>query len=143
MDLPHVARRDRHRWHRVAQSAARTEARAKRAWTSYGQPAVEQLDRRITRAEHRVAELETDALFRRRWRAEHPELDRRLQHAQRELRRLDDPRGVELQERLESLLRPYPDRVTQDVERADTARVRQHLDRLQHSREIEPPGLSL
>jgi conjugative relaxase-like TrwC/TraI family protein len=143
MHLPHVARRDRHRWHRVAQSAARTEARAKRAWTSDGQPAVDQLDHTITRAEHRVAELETDALFRRRWLAEHPELDRRLQHAQRELRRLDDPRGVELQERLESLLRPYPDRVTQGVERADTARIRQHLDRLQHSREIEPPGLSL
>ena len=30
MDLPHVARRERHRWRRVAQSAARTEARAQR-----------------------------------------------------------------------------------------------------------------
>jgi conjugative relaxase-like TrwC/TraI family protein len=143
LDLPHIARRERHRWRRVAQSAARSAARAQRDWAARGQPAVEQLDRKITTAEHRVAELETDALFRQRWLAEHPELDRRLQHAQRELRRIDDPFGVELDERLEALLLPSPDRVTQDVERANVTRIRQHLDRLQHSREIEPPGLSL
>jgi hypothetical protein len=143
LDLPHIARRERHRWRRVAQSAARSAARAQRDWIAYGQPAVDQLDRRITRAEHRVAELETDARFRLRWLAQHPELDRRLQHAQRELRRLDHPMGVELEERLESLLQPGPDRVAQSVERADITRIRHHLDRLQHSREIEPPGLSL
>jgi uncharacterized protein YdcH (DUF465 family) len=125
------------------QSAARSEARAQRAWIAYGQPAVDQLDRRITRAEHRVAALETDARFRQRWLAEHPELDRRIQRAQRELRRLYDPVGVEPDERLESLLQPGPDRVTQGVERADITRIRQHLDRSQHRREIEPPGLSL
>ena len=108
VDLPHVARRERHRWRRVAQSAARSAARAQRDWIAHGQPAVDQLDRRITRAEHRVAELETDARFRQRWLAQHPELDRRLQHAQRELRRLDDPIGVELDERLEALLLPVP-----------------------------------
>jgi hypothetical protein len=143
MHLPHVGRRERHRWRRVGQSAARTEARAQRDWIAHGQPAIEELDRRITKAAHRVAELETDRRFRRRWLAQHPELDRRLQHAQRELRRLDDPMGVELEERLESLLQPGPDRVAQGVERADITRIRQHLDRLQHSREIEPPGLSL
>lgn len=143
MDAPNIARRDPHRWGRVAQSAARSEARAQSDWIAHGQPAIEQLDRRITRAEHRVAELETDARFRQRWLAEHPELDRRLQHAQRELRRLDDPMGVELEERLESLFHSGPDRVSQGVERAGIARIRQHLDRLQLSREIEPPGLSL
>jgi hypothetical protein len=143
LNLPHNARRERHRWRRVAQSAARSAARAQGDWTSYGQPAVEQLDRRITRAEHRVANLETDARSRQQWLAEHPELDRRIQHAQRELRRLDDPIGVELQERLETLLHLRRDRVTQRVERADIARIRQHLDRLQDSREIEPPRLSL
>jgi hypothetical protein len=140
MHLPHVGRRERHRWRRLA---ARTEARAQRDWISHGQPAVEQLDRSITRADQRVAELETDAWFRRRWLADHPELDRRIQHAQRELRRLDDPMGVELEERLWSLLQPGPDPVAQGVERADITRIRRHLDRLQHSREIEPPGLSL
>jgi hypothetical protein len=142
-DLRHVGRRERHRWRRVGQSAARAEARAQQDWISHGQPAVEQLDHRITRAEHRVAELETDARFRRRWLAQHPELDRRLQHAQRELRRIDDPIGVDLDERLESFRLPSPDRVTQGVETAGITQIRQHLDRLQHSREIEPPGLSL
>jgi conjugative relaxase-like TrwC/TraI family protein len=142
LDLPHVAQRERHRWRRVARSAARTEGRAQRDWISHGQPTVDQLDRRITRAERRVAELGTHARFRQRWLAEHRELDRRLQHAQRELRRLDDPIGVELEERLESLLQPGPDQVAQGVESADITRIRQHLDRLQHSREIEPPGLA-
>jgi conjugative relaxase-like TrwC/TraI family protein len=143
IQLPHIARRERPGWRRVVQSAAPTEAWAQRAWIAHGQPAVDRLDRRITRAERRVAELETDARFRQRWLAERPELDRRIQHAQRELRRLDDPMGVELDERLEAMLHPGPDRASQDVERADIARIRQHLDRLQHSREIEPPGLSL
>jgi hypothetical protein len=49
----------------------------------------------------------------------------------------------ELEEHLEALLHPGPDSVAQGVERAGIARIRQHLDRLQHSREIEPPGLSL
>jgi conjugative relaxase-like TrwC/TraI family protein len=143
MHLPHVGRGERLRWRRVAQSAARADARAQRDWIGHRQPAVEQLDRRITRAERRVAELETDARFRQQWLAQHPELDRRLQHVQRELRRLDDPIGVELDERLETLLHPGPDRVAQGVERAGITRIHQHLDRLQHSREIEPPGLSL
>jgi hypothetical protein len=142
-DLPHVGRRERHRSRRVGQSAARAEARAERDWISHGQPAVEQLDRRINRAEHRLAELETDARFRQRWLAEHPELDRRLQHAQRELRRIDDPTGVELDERLDALRHPSANRVAQGVERADAARIRQHLDRLEDSREIEPVGLSV
>jgi conjugative relaxase-like TrwC/TraI family protein len=143
LDLPHIARRERHRWRRVAQSAAWSAARAQRDWIAHGQPAGEQLNLRITRAERRVAELETDARFRERWLAEHPELDRRLQHAQRELRRLDDPIGVELDRRLDAFLLPSRDRVTQGVERAGITRIRQHLDRLQHGREIEPPGLSL
>ncbi|MGH9229795.1 MAG: MobF family relaxase [Acidimicrobiales bacterium] len=143
MHLPHVGRRERHRWRRVAQSAARTEGRAQRAWIAHSQPAVEQLDRRITRAEHRVAELETEASFRRRWLAAHPELDRRIQHTQQQLRRLDNPIGAERDERLEVWLPPGPARVTQGFERADTAQVRQHLDRLQLGRGIEPPGISL
>jgi hypothetical protein len=143
MDLPHVGRRDRHRWRRVAQSAARAEARAKRDWISHGQPAVEQLERRITRADHRVAELETDARFRRRWLAQHPELDRRIQHAQRELRRLDDPIGAELLDQLESIGRADAPAAVQVLEHDDITKVRERLDRLQRTRAIEPSGLSL
>jgi conjugative relaxase-like TrwC/TraI family protein len=143
MHLPHLGRRERHRWRRVAQSAARTEDQAERDWIAHGQPAVDNLDRRITTAERRVAELETDARFRQRWLAQHPELDRRLQHVQRELRRLDNPVGVELDEPLKALVLPGPDRVTQGIERPEITRILQHLDSLQHAREIEPPGLSL
>jgi conjugative relaxase-like TrwC/TraI family protein len=143
LDLPALGRRERHRWRRIAESAARAEALAERDWVDHAQPALEQLDRRITTARHRVAELETDARFRQRWIAEHPQLARRLEHIQRDLRLLDDPMGAELEERLEALLHPGRGSVAQRVERADIARIRQHLDRLQHSREIEPPGLSL
>jgi conjugative relaxase-like TrwC/TraI family protein len=143
LDLPALGRRERHRWRRIAESAARAEALAERDWADHAQPALEQLDRSITTARHRVAELETDARFRQRWIAEHPQLTRRLEHIQRELRLLDDPMSAELEERLEALLHPGPDSVAQGIERAGIARIRQHLDRLQHSREIEPPGLSL
>jgi hypothetical protein len=45
-----------------------------------------------------------DAWFRQRWLAEHPELARRIQRTQRELRGLDDPIGVGLEKRLEAVL---------------------------------------
>jgi hypothetical protein len=51
--------------------------------------------------------------------------------------------GVELEERLEAVLQPVLERGEREVENADIARIRRHLDRLQHSREIDPPGLSL
>jgi conjugative relaxase-like TrwC/TraI family protein len=143
MHVPHLGRRERHRRRRVAQAAARSAARARRDWIAHRLPAVEQLDCRITRAQRRVAELETDARFRRRWLAQHAELDRRIQHVQRELRDLDSPIGVELDERLKSVLLPSAGSGTQNVERAGITRIRQHLDRMTHSREIEPPGLSL
>jgi hypothetical protein len=81
LDLPHITRRQRHRWRRVAgRPVGRSECGSGPAGLDLTrQPAVEQLDRRITTAEHRVAELETHARFRQRWLAEHPELDRRLQ----------------------------------------------------------------
>jgi hypothetical protein len=141
--VPHLGRRDRHRRRRVAQAAARSASRARRDWIAHWLPAVEQLDRRITRAQRRVAELETDVRFRRRWLAQHAELDRRIQHVQRELWHLDSPIGVELDELRKSVLVPSAGRGTQNVERARIARIRQHLDRMTHSREIEPPGLSL
>jgi hypothetical protein len=75
-------------------------------------------DRRTTRAQRRVAELETDARFRRRWLAQHAELDRGIQHVQRELRHLDSPIGVELDARLKSVLLPRAGSGTQNVERA-------------------------
>jgi hypothetical protein len=50
---------------------------------------------------------------------------------------------VELDERLKSVLLPSAGSGTQNVERAGITRIRQHLDRMTHSREIEPPGLSL
>ena len=142
VDLPHVGRRERHRWHRVAQSAARSEARAARDWATHGEPALKHVDRRITRAEHRVGELESDARFRDRWLAEHPDLARRIEHAQRELRRLDDPIGVELLERVEAVMRE-PVAATAWLERPELARIRERLDRVERPRDIEPPGLSL
>jgi conjugative relaxase-like TrwC/TraI family protein len=143
VDLPYTGRRERHRWRRTAQSAARSEARAARDWASHTPLALEYIDRRITGAEHRVAELEIDVRFRHRWLAEHPELARRIQHTQRELRRLDNPIGVELEERLEAVLQPDLAHTPPGVRHADMARIRRHLDRLQRGREIEPPGLSL
>jgi hypothetical protein len=143
MDLPHVGRRERHRWRRIAHSALRSEARAVRDWATHAQPARQHLDRKIIRAEHRVAGLECDARFRQRWLAEHPEAARRLQHTQRELRGLGDSIGVEREERLEAVLERGLKSPGWDVENADIARIRRQLDRLQQGREIEPPGLSL
>jgi AAA domain len=143
IDRPDVGRRERSRWRRVALSAARAEAQAERDWATRGQPAVDHLAGRINRAENRVAQLEGDARFRDRWLDEYPEFGRRIQHTQRELRRLDDPVGVELEERLEAMVQSGSDRIAQGVERTDVARIRQHLDRLQRGREIEPPGLSI
>jgi hypothetical protein len=60
----------------------------------------------------------------------------------RELRDLDNPIGVELDELRKSVLLPSAGRGTQNVERARIPRIRQHLDRMTHSGEIEPPGLS-
>ncbi|HET6833985.1 MAG TPA: hypothetical protein VFH30_08945 [Acidimicrobiales bacterium] len=100
------------------------------------------MEHKITRAGHRVAELESDARFRHRWLTQHPDLARRIEHTQRELRRLDDPIGVELLERVEALA-PEPPVTSPHLERTDIARLRAHLDRLQQTRDIEPPGLSL
>jgi conjugative relaxase-like TrwC/TraI family protein len=143
MDLPHVGRRERHRWRRIAHSALRSEVRAVRDWATQAQPARQHLDRKIVRAEHCVAGLEGDARFRQRWLAEHPELVRRIQHTQRELRGLGDSIGVEPAQRLEAVLERGLKSPGWDVENADIARIRRQLDRLQHGREIEPPGLSL
>jgi conjugative relaxase-like TrwC/TraI family protein len=143
IDLPDLGRRERHSWRRKVVAAARAEARAQQDWATHTQPALEHVDRKITPVGHRVAELESDARFRYRWLGDHPDLARRIQHTQRELQRLDDPMGVELEERLEAVLQPVLERGEREVENADIARIRRHLDRLQHSREIDPPGLSL
>jgi conjugative relaxase-like TrwC/TraI family protein len=142
-DRPDIGRQERHRWRRIALSGARTEARATHDWATHAQPALEHIDRNITRAENRVAELESEVRFRYRWLAENPNLARRIQDTQRELQRLDDPIGVELEERLEAVLQPHLEQTPRGVDNTDIARIRRHLDRLQHSREIEPPGLSL
>jgi hypothetical protein len=142
-DVPELGPLERSRWRRFARSAARAEARARRDWNSHGRPVVAELDRRIAAAGHRVAELDADARFRRQWLAEHPEFSRRLQHTQRELRRLDHPIGVELEQRTDPSRQQEHDRGAPDASRPNIARILDHLDRLQHSREIEPPGLSL
>jgi conjugative relaxase-like TrwC/TraI family protein len=143
LDHPNVGRRERHHWRRKAVAAARAEARAQRDWATHTQPALEQLDRTTTRAEHRVAELESEGRFRHRWLTDRPDLARRIEHTQRELRRLDDPISVELEERLHALVDPGLEHASPGREHAGIPRIRQHLDRLQHRREIEPPGLSL
>jgi hypothetical protein len=121
----------------------RSEARAVRDWATHAQPAREHLDRKIVRAEHRVAGLEDYGRFRQRWLAEHPEAARRIQHTQRELRGLGDSIGVEREERLDAVLERGLKSPGWDVEIADIARIRRQLDRLQQGREIERPGLSL
>jgi conjugative relaxase-like TrwC/TraI family protein len=141
MGLPHVGRRERHRWRRVAASAARAEGRAEQAWETHTKPIVQRLAHKTIRVERRVAELKGEAQFRSRWLAEHPALARRLEDSRRELQRLDDPMGVELQERLEARLEPSLDQAP--AERPGIARIQRHLDWLQRAREIEPPGLSL
>jgi hypothetical protein len=97
-----VWRRDRHHWRRLARVAAAAEANAQRDWTSHAKPVAKRLDRGIARADHRVADLESQAVFRGRWLAEHPQLARRVEHVQRELQRLDDPIRAELLDRLEA-----------------------------------------
>jgi conjugative relaxase-like TrwC/TraI family protein len=143
MDRPNIGRRERHRWRRLASAAASAQARADRDWATRAKPAAQELDRKITQAEHRVGELEGEARFRDRWLAEHPELARRIEHTQRELRRLRDPIGVELLKRVEALRQPEAPQPSQALEHDDIARIRRHLDRLQRDRGVEPPGLSL
>jgi AAA domain len=140
--LPHIGRREWHSWRRKAAAAARAESRAEQDWATHTQPALENVEHKITRAGHRVAELESDTRFRHRWLTQHPDLARRIEHTQRELRHLDDPIGVELLERVEALA-PEPPVTSPHLERTDIARLRAHLDQLQQTRDIEPPGLSL
>jgi hypothetical protein len=142
MDQPGIGRRERHRWRRLASGAARTEALAEHDWVIHGRPVADHLDRKINRAEQRVAELEGQARFRARWLAEQPELTRRIEHARRDLRRLHDPLAVELLERIEALA-PHRDEISPTAQRPEITRLRQRLDRLQRTRDIEPPGLSL
>ncbi|MGH9190967.1 MAG: AAA family ATPase [Acidimicrobiales bacterium] len=143
MGLPHVARRERYRWRRIAVSAARAEGRAEQARKTHTKPLVQRLDRKIAHVERRVAELHGEARFRLGWLAEHPVLARRIEDRRRELQRLDDPIGVELQERLEALLEPSLDHTPATAERPDIGRIQRHLDSLQRNRTIDPPGLSL
>ncbi|MGH9214943.1 MAG: MobF family relaxase [Acidimicrobiales bacterium] len=142
MDRPGTRRRERHRWRRIASDAARAEARATQDWAAH-RPVAERLDRQITQAAHRVAELESQGRFRRRWLNEHPDLARRIDHTQRELLRLDDPLSVELLEQVKAEPQPKVPQTSQVLEHSDIARIRRHLDRLQRDRQIEPPGLSL
>jgi len=123
--------------------AASAEARAQQQWTTHTKPAAETLDRRIARAQHRVADLDSQAAFRRRWLAEHPDLARRVEHAQRALQRLDDPISAQRLDQLETIGRSDASLATQTLEHDDIAKVRQRLDRLQRARTSEPPGLSL
>jgi hypothetical protein len=109
----------------------------------YAMPVTERLDRRIARAGHRVAGLESQAAFRGRWLAEQPDLARRVEQVQRELQRVDHPIGVELLDRFDAIGRGDVPVATRALEHDDIAKVRRRLDRLQRARSIEPPGLSL
>ncbi len=137
-----IGRRERHWWRRVALSAARTEAQAERDWAVCTKPLAERLDRRITKAERRVAELEGDARFRRRWLRQYPDLARRMEHTRRELQRLHDPVGAELLDRLDAAVQHELPDASRLVGETDVVRIRARLDRLEQ-RSIDPPGLSL
>jgi hypothetical protein len=142
MDRPGTGRRERHRLRRIVSDAARAEARAEQDWTAH-RAVADRLDRQVTQAEHRVAELESQVRFRRRWLSEHIDLTRRIDHTQRELLRLDDPFSIELLDRVQAGPQPQVPQTSQVPEHSDVARIRGHLDRLQRDRQIEPPGLSL
>ncbi|HZA00437.1 MAG TPA: hypothetical protein VE575_16875 [Acidimicrobiales bacterium] len=90
-----------------------------------------------------MADLRNQATFRRRWLAEHPELTHRVDHVERELLRLDDPERAELLDRLDTIGVRDDLEVTQVREQNGIAKLRQRLDSLQGTRNIEPPGLSL
>ncbi len=138
-----VARREGHQWRRLVRVAASAEARAQQDWITHTAPVAERLDRRITAAEHRVADLESQAAFHSRWLAEHPHHARRVEHVQRELQRLDDPIRADLLDRLDAIGRDDRPVVTRALEHDDVTKLRERLDRLQRARTIEPPGLSL
>jgi hypothetical protein len=138
-----VGRRERHHWRRLARAAAATEARAQQDWTTHAKPMAERLDRRIASADHRVAVLESQAAFRSRWLAEHPDLARRVEHVQRELQPLDDLVSADLVDRLDAIGPGAEPAATRAMEHDDIAKVRERLDRLQRVRSMEPPGLSL
>jgi AAA domain len=142
MDRPDVGRRERNRWRRIDRSAVRTEALAEQEWATHAKPVADHLDRKITRSEQHVAELESHARFRQRWLNEHPELARRIEHTQRELQRLHDPAGVELLDHTDAIMQK-PVGTSPNLERPDIARIRERLDRLEHQRGIDPPALSL
>jgi conjugative relaxase-like TrwC/TraI family protein len=138
-----VRRRLRHRWRRLAKVTAATEARARQDRTVHAEPVATALDHKIAGAERHVADLESEAAFRGRWLAEHPELARRIRHVQRELQRLDDPIHAALLDRLDLLSSTDARALAQGHERDDIAKVLQRLDRLERAQTIEPPGLSL
>jgi hypothetical protein len=142
MDRPDIGRRERNRWRRIDRSAVRTEALAEQEWATHAKPVADHLDRKITRSEQHVAELESHARFRQRWLNEHPELARRIEHTQRELQRLHDPAGVELLDHTDAIMQK-PVGTSPNLERPDIARIRERLDRLEHQRGIDPPALSL
>jgi conjugative relaxase-like TrwC/TraI family protein len=143
VDRPDVRRRERSRWRRRAASAAGAESQVARDWVTRAEPVARRLDHRITAAEDRIAELESQAGFRRRWLAEHPELGHRIDHVQRELHRLDDPARAELLDRLDALRIGDGLEVTRVPEPESVAKMRQRLDGLERPRRLEPPGLSL
>ncbi|MGH9289380.1 MAG: MobF family relaxase [Acidimicrobiales bacterium] len=138
-----MRRREQRHWRRLARIAASAEVRAQHAWTTYTAPIAEKLERGIARAQHRVADLQSQAAFRDHWLADHPDLARRVEHVQRELRRLDDPIHAALLDRLDAIsarVAPAPARA---LECDDISKIRERLDRLERARAIEPPGLSL
>jgi conjugative relaxase-like TrwC/TraI family protein len=143
VDRPDVRRRDRNRWRRLAAAAARAESRAACDWVTHAEPVARRLGHRITRAEHRFADLESQATFRRRWLAEHPELAHRVDHVQRELLRLDNPARAKLLDRLDAIRVGDRLEITQVPEHDSIAKIRRRLDALERTRGIEPLGLSL
>ncbi|HET6835354.1 MAG TPA: MobF family relaxase [Acidimicrobiales bacterium] len=142
IDRPDIGRRERNRWRRIDRSAVRAEALAEQEWVAHAKPVAEHLDRKVTRSEQHVAEVESHARFRHRWLNEHPELARRIAHTQRELQRLHDPIGAELLDHVDAVMQE-PVVPSPNLERPDIARIRERLDRLEHQRGIDPPALSL
>jgi AAA domain len=142
MDRPVIGRWERNRWRRIDRSAVRTEALAEQEWATHAKPVAEHLDRKITRTERHVAELESQAGFRQRWLNEHPELARRTEYTQRELQRIHAPASVELLDHVDPVMQE-PVGASPSLERPDVARIRERLDRLEHQRGIDPPALSL
>ncbi|HZA78729.1 MAG TPA: hypothetical protein VE623_20320 [Acidimicrobiales bacterium] len=138
-----MRRREQRHWRRLARVAASAEHRAHHDWTTHTAPIAEKLDRGITRAQHRVADLQSQAAFRDHWLADHPDLadaSSTSNESSNDSTTRSTPRLLDRLDAISARVAPTPART---LECHDISKIRERLDRLERARAVEPPGLSL